>query len=101
VILNETEGWSYQGLRGKLQSHEHRSLPVSSGLHLRGLLNEWVTLYNGGRPHSSLGPGIPDSRFRNEQAKPCGLRLPIGHRVVAKPILGGLHHEYGLKKRAA
>ena len=69
--------------------------------HLRGLLKEWVTHYNRGRPHSSRGPGIPDSRFRNQQAKPCGHHLPIGHHVVAKVILGGLHHEYGFERRAA
>jgi transposase InsO family protein len=27
--------------------------------HVRRLLVEWVTHYNGGRPHMSLGPGIP------------------------------------------
>jgi putative transposase len=28
--------------------------------HLRRLLGEWVRHYNGGGPHRSLGPGIPD-----------------------------------------
>src|SRR3989442_8306534 len=28
--------------------------------HLRRILREWVTHYNQGRPHASLGPGIPD-----------------------------------------
>ena len=28
--------------------------------HLRSLLKEWVTHYNQSRPHSSLGPGIPE-----------------------------------------
>jgi transposase InsO family protein len=28
--------------------------------HLRRILKEWVTHYNQGRPHSSLGPGIPN-----------------------------------------
>jgi len=69
--------------------------------HLRRILKEWVTHYNRGRPHSSLGPGIPDGRFRNQQAIPCGHHLPIGHNVVVKAILGGLHHEYGLERRAA
>jgi len=28
--------------------------------HLRRILSEWVTHYNQGRPHLSLGPGIPE-----------------------------------------
>jgi len=27
--------------------------------HLRHILKAWVAHYNGGRPHASLGPGIP------------------------------------------
>ncbi len=30
--------------------------------HVRRVLAEWVRHYNGGRPHSALGPGIPDCR---------------------------------------
>ena len=71
-------------------------IPLSEN-HLRGMLQEWVRHYNEARPHSSLGPGIPDA--------PAGLptpvqshrhRLPPGSRVVSSPILGGLHHEYRL-----
>ena len=29
--------------------------------HLRRILREWVTHYNRGRPHASLGPGIPEA----------------------------------------
>jgi putative transposase len=68
-------------------------IPLSEG-HLRRILVPWMAHYNRGRPHSSLGPGIPDPdalRFRS-----CGHRLPLGHHVVATPILGGLHHEYQL-----
>ena len=43
--------------------------------------------YNRGRPHSSLGPGVPDPRLGDPRVKPCGHRLPVGHQVVAKPIL--------------
>jgi len=31
-----------------------------NGRHLRGILKGWATHYNKGRPHSGLGPGIPD-----------------------------------------
>jgi transposase InsO family protein len=69
--------------------------------HLRSLLKEWVSHYNAGQPHSSLGPGIPDFGIDHQQAEPCGHDLPIDHQVVAKAILGGLHHEYRLERRAA
>jgi putative transposase len=70
--------------------------------HLRCLLKEWAPHYNTGRPHMSLGPGIPQP--------PPSLPVPRqSHRhrllaqvhVVAHPILGGLHHEYQLEERAA
>jgi hypothetical protein len=34
-------------------------IPMSEG-HLRSVLKSWVEHYNRGRPHSSLGPGVPD-----------------------------------------
>jgi transposase InsO family protein len=69
--------------------------------HLRRFLKEWVAHYNRGRPHSSLGPGIPDLRSGHQQAKPCGHHVPVDRHVVAKAILGGLHHEYSWERRAA
>src|SRR5262245_32954180 len=70
--------------------------------HLYGLLKEWVTHYNEGRPHMSLGPGIPQPLL----ALPVGLQaqrhwLPRGQDVVSRPILNGLHHDYRFAKRAA
>ena len=39
---------------------------------------------------------------RDEAEQPSnGHRIPDGHRVVAVPILAGLHHEYGLEPKAA
>jgi putative transposase len=67
--------------------------------HLRRILREWVTHYNRGRPHASLGLGIPDGPAITPVLS--GHRIREGHRVVAAPILGGLHHEYGLEPRAA
>jgi putative transposase len=68
--------------------------------HVRRILKEWVAHYNQGRPHSSLGPGIPNQEGC-PQAKACGHHIPIDQQVVSKVILGGLHHEYRLERRAA
>src|SRR6266850_1706619 len=70
--------------------------------HLRRLLQEWVRHYNAGRPHMSLGPGMPQP----PASRPVPLqiprhRLPAHLHVVARPILGGLHHEYQLEVKAA
>jgi transposase InsO family protein len=64
--------------------------------HLRAILREWISHYNRGRPHSSLGPGLPDPQPDRVVAS-TGHELPSDHRVVATPILGGLHHEYRLE----
>jgi transposase InsO family protein len=70
--------------------------------HLNGILKEWVGHYNQGRPHMSLGPGIPGAiRTLPVPRQVHRHRLPHGQSVVDRPILGGLHHDYGLKKRAA
>jgi putative transposase len=69
--------------------------------HVRRILKEWVAHYNHGRPHSSLGPGIPDVGFGHQRPKLRGHHIPSGHQVVARAVLHGLHHEYGLEKRAA
>jgi putative transposase len=70
--------------------------------HLRAILREWVTHYNRGRPHASLGPGIPDSSVvAAVVGESNGRSVPAGCRVAATPILGGLHHEYRLERQAA
>jgi hypothetical protein len=69
--------------------------------HLRRLLAEWVVHYNQGRPHSSLGPGIPDVSDVLPVAGPSRHEISYDHRVIAKSVLGGLHHEYRLEKIAA
>jgi putative transposase len=69
--------------------------------HLRRILREWITHYNCGRPHASLGPGIPDPSPELIRPEPTGHHLPERCRVVATPILSGLHHEYRLAREAA
>lgn len=70
--------------------------------HLSGILTEWVAHYNEGRPHMSLGPGMPTptaglpTPLHNQRHA-----IPMDQRVAARPILGGLHREYRLEKKAA
>ena len=69
--------------------------------HLRHVLGQWVVHYNRGRPHASLGPGIPDGSVNSVGPISRGDRIPDGYRVVAESVLGGLHHEYRLEPLAA
>src|SRR5215467_8718892 len=69
-----------------------------NGSHLRRILKEWVAHYNRGRPHSSLGPGIPEPPGGIPVLEISGHRIPCGQRVVASAVLAGLHHEYRLEK---
>ena len=69
--------------------------------HLRSLLDEWVAHYNQSRPHSSLGPGIPEPANLLPLPSSGKHRLPEGSRVMGRPVVGGLHHEYRLEKVAA
>jgi putative transposase len=75
-------------------------IPLNEG-HLKRIVKEYVTHYNRGRPHSALGPGIPESPQTAVSASPHRHELPQGHCVVSTPVLGGLHHEYRLEKEAA
>jgi putative transposase len=70
-------------------------IPMSEA-HLRSILREWVAHYNGGRPHSALGPGVPGppreaARVSNLESRH---QLAAAAIVLAKSVLGGLHHEY-------
>ena len=64
--------------------------------HLRQILTEWVAHYHRGRPHASLGPGLPEPPPSSDRPQPSGHHLRDGHRIEATPILAGLHHEYRL-----
>jgi putative transposase len=76
-------------------------IPLSEK-HLRTIMREWVAHYNQGRPHASLGPGIPDSDSR-PRPRPSihPHELPANCRIRARDVLGGLHHEYWLEEIAA
>jgi len=72
-------------------------IPMSE-VHLRSILRVWRNHYNTGRPHSALGPGVPDpprgsARVMCFEARH---RLAAGALVLARSVLGGLQHEYFL-----
>src|SRR6516164_4746483 len=72
-------------------------IPMSEA-HLRSILREWTTHYNQGRPHSSLGPGVPDPPKQGVKVPKSTSRRPLAADALirVKSILGGLHHEYSL-----
>lgn len=70
--------------------------------HVRMLAREWAVHYNQGRPHKSLGPGIPDPPPGSPvTAQIRRHAVSDGFSIKKKPILGGLHHEYRLERTAA
>ena len=66
--------------------------------HLKMTIQDWAIHYNRGRPHSALGPGLPEPMSDQVPSNEHRHRLPVGYRVVKRSILSGLHHEDGLAK---
>jgi putative transposase len=69
--------------------------------HLTRTVKEWGIHYNRGRPHSILGPGLPEPAQESVPVSDHRHKLPAGHRVEKTSVLGGLHYEYRLVKEAA
>ena len=58
--------------------------------HLQLVLDEYRGYFNTSRPHQGI-----DQRRPSTFGKPAlGRKPPAGARVVARPVLGGLHHVY-------
>jgi putative transposase len=70
-------------------------------LDLRMTIRDWAIHYNRGRPHSALGPGLPEAVSDQLPLNEHRHSLPVGYQVVKRSVLGGLHHEYRLMKEAA
>ena len=62
---------------------------VKNERHLEAVLSKYVAYYNTQRPHRSLGlvPPLPS-------APPLQATGAAPGRIVARPVLGGLHHVY-------
>jgi putative transposase len=69
--------------------------------HIRQTLKSWIVHYNRGRPHSSLGPGMPDASSPKAECRSKRHEIPKRCRVASTSILGGLHHECRLERIAA
>src|SRR6266496_2352362 len=57
-------------------------IPLSQA-HLQSILKSWVEHYNGGRPHSALGPGVPDPPVKPEVLP----RVKTRHRLAADVLV--------------
>lgn len=69
------------------------------GVASAGNAEKWVAHYNHGRPHSSLGSGVPGTpQPELVNAKPTNFRHELGEGVAvcSNSVLGGPHYEYSL-----
>ncbi len=55
---------------------------------LQLVLNTYVVYFNQARPHQGTGQHIPEQRSLNQSAQ--GAR----NKVIAYPVVGGLHQDY-------
>ena len=70
--------------------------------HLSRIVREWTLHYNKRLPaflFRARHPGAPIKHCSGQGH--TATSYPTVYRVTAKTVLGGLHHEYGLKKEAA
>jgi putative transposase len=59
---------------------------VLSERHLHRVMKEYQEYFNRARPHQGIGQRIP--------CRPLQGVEPSGKRVISRPVLGGLHHDY-------
>jgi hypothetical protein len=69
--------------------------------HLRRIVREFAEHYNGGRPHTALGPGFPEPRQVTAPEGPGRHEIPHGCGVAKSSVLGGPHHEYRPEENVA
>ncbi len=55
---------------------------------LQRVLNAYAAYFNQARPHQGIGQQVPEDR----RSVPCA--QDAGNKVIALPVVGGLHHDY-------
>jgi len=55
---------------------------------LQRMLNGYIAYFNRARPHQGIRQQTPEQR----RSVPCA--QDAGNKVIALPVLGGLHHDY-------
>lgn len=100
-VIHDRDAIFSSGLDTALKCFGVRVLKAPSAkAHLKKILREWVNHYNCGRPHTSLGPGVPEPSQVTVPASAHRHTLPAGRCVKSTPVPGGLHHEYWLEEAA-
>jgi putative transposase len=55
---------------------------------LQRVLNAYVVYFNQARPHQGIAQHIP------QQQRSVSCAQVAGNKVIALPVMGGLHHDY-------
>jgi hypothetical protein len=61
--------------------------------HLQKVLDEYGGFFNHARPHQGIGQRRPATADEPTLVAPSGV---ASGAVIARPVLGGLHHDYRL-----
>jgi transposase InsO family protein len=59
--------------------------------HLQKVLDEYRAFFNHARPHQGIGQRRPATADRPALVARSGIASGV---VIARPVLGGLHHDY-------
>ena len=103
--LKNEKGAGFRPVTGRDEVSENGRLdflvPINER-HLRKIVKEWGRHDKRGRPHSSLGPGVPERPSRESvPASSQRHTLRAGWQVGKTSVFGGLDHEYRLGMEAA
>jgi hypothetical protein len=80
-------------LIGSLRRECLDHLLIVSEAHLQKVLDEYCDLFNEARPHQGIGKRRPGTSEGSALAARSALDFGT---VVARPVLGGLHHDHQL-----